>query len=152
MMRLTRDAFVALATVAWADGSVSPEEASALIEAARASGLREADLEVVTAATRTPVTLDHVGSLALGAEEREFVYAVALWLARADNVVVDRERIALAKLGDLLGLREDVRQRAALVATALVRFTPEEPEPSLRRLAKAISRGEMTGFEPTIQG
>jgi uncharacterized membrane protein YebE (DUF533 family) len=151
-MILTRDAFIALATVAWADGSVSADEADALLEAARAARLSDADLEAVRAATRSPVSLDAIQSLALGAEEREFVYAVALWLARVDRVVVEAERVAVERLGDLLELRPDVRERAALVATALVRYSAEDPQPSLRRLAKAISRGEMSGFEPTVLG
>ena len=151
-MRLSRDAFLALAAIVWADGVVTREESEALLQAARATGLGGPDLEAVAAATTAPVSLDQVAKLELGSEEREFVYAVALWLAGTDRVVVESERTALAKLGDLLGLSQPVRERAALVARALVRLSGDAPKPGVQELAKQIARSAVEGSEPTFQG
>jgi uncharacterized membrane protein YebE (DUF533 family) len=151
-VKLSRDVFVALAAIVWADGVVTREESEALLQAARATGLSGADLDAVTASTTTPVSLDQVGQLELRSEEREFVYAVALWLAGADRVVVESERVALARLGDLLGLSQAVRERAALVARALVQLSSDAPKPGVQQLAKQIARSAVEGSEPTFQG
>jgi uncharacterized tellurite resistance protein B-like protein len=119
-MKLGRDVFVALASVAWADGKVAPEEAEALCGAARACGLEGADLDAVVAATERPVGLDEVALLRLEDGEKTFVYAIACWLACADGQVVEAERASLRQLGELLDLDAEERgvARAAAVLTA----------------------------------
>ncbi len=118
-MALGKDVFVALAAVVWADGRVTPEEAAALVRAAQASGLAGADLLAVEHATRTRTSLDALDVAALDPDVREYVYALATMLARADGQVVEEERVVLQALGDRLGLDGEARERAAVAARAL---------------------------------
>jgi hypothetical protein len=151
-VKLSRDVFVALAAIVWADGVVTREEADALLQAARATGLKGPELDAVSASTLSKVSLDQVKSLALKSEEREFVYAIALWLASADHIVIEPEREALKQLGDMLGLSEQARERSALVARGLVKLSATQPAPRAQQLAKVITRAAVDGFEPTFQG
>lgn len=132
-MGLGKDVFVALAAVVWADGRVTPEEAAALVRAARVSGLSGADLLAVEHATRTPTSLDALDVAALEPDVREYVYALATMLARADGVVVEEERAVLHALGDKLDLDAEARERAAVTARAL------EGPSDLQALADAIA-------------
>lgn len=132
-IKLDRDVFVALAAVAWADGKIAPEEATALSRAARACGLRGEDLEKVEASTESPVDLDDLGELDLAHEAKLFVYALATWMAESDGIVVDDERATLAKLGELLELSDlDVE-----LATA-TRLDPAATTADLNELASFI--------------
>jgi uncharacterized membrane protein YebE (DUF533 family) len=118
-MKLSRDVFLALSTVLWADGKVTEREASALLEAARASELEAAELAAVERALTHPTGLDDLPPFELGEDEREYVYALALFLSRADGIVVDSEREAIRALGDRLGLAPEARKRAAGASFAL---------------------------------
>ncbi len=151
-MKLPRDVFVALSAVIWADGMVTGDEAEALLGAARATGLPPGDLAAVEAATRSPQPLEGVSNLGLDALEREFVYAIALWLASADRVVVESEKKVLARLGDLLELTPEVRERASVVAGALVRLSGQTQRPGVNRLAEAIHQSALDAHEDTFQG
>ena len=115
-MSLNLDLFRALAAVAWADRRMDPAEADALLRAARAAKLSTADLAKVEAATKSPVTLDELGPLSLKGDDAEYAYALAWMISGADGRVDDDERAAVCKLGDLLSLSAEARQRAAAVS------------------------------------
>ncbi|MEO7095936.1 MAG: hypothetical protein ABI175_21930 [Polyangiales bacterium] len=107
------DLFRALAAVAWADSFVDPAEADALLRAARAAGLSAADLAQVDAATKTKVTLDQLGPLSLQGDDAEYAYALACLIIGADGRIASSERETIAKLGDMLSLSTEARDRAA---------------------------------------
>lgn len=118
-MKLRRDVFLALSTVLWADGRVTEREASALLDAAKGSELDGPDLAAVERALAHPTILGELPPFELDEEEREYVYALALFLSRADGIVVDSEREAIRALGDRLGLSPEARKRAAGASFAL---------------------------------
>lgn len=115
-LHLPKDSFIALAAVAWADGTLGDDEARALLRVARETGLSEADVAEIERATATPIGLDQLKTTALSRGDRVIVYALASWLAHIDDVVTDEERASLAALGGLLGLPEGIRRRAAAAA------------------------------------
>src|SRR5271166_3825004 len=114
--KLGKDVFVALAAIAWADGSLDPDEADGIIRAAADEGLSFDDIEVIDAATKHPVDLGAVDRSGMSREDRLFVYAVASWIARMDGQVTAEEASALAKLGDALGVPEKARGQAEAIA------------------------------------
>lgn len=130
---LERDVFVALAAVAWADGVMAPEEASALKRAAKACGLKGDDLARVEASTTEPVGLDDLGAIDIPLEARLFVYALASWMAQSDGEVVEDERATLRRLVGLL----DLDERDVALATA-TQLDPAASTADLRGLASAI--------------
>ncbi len=138
--RLGKDVFLALATIAWADGVVAPAEAEALVRAARASGLAGDDLAAVEAALRERSALDVVGTLHLDDEEKLYVFCLAHWIAGVDGFVDDQEKVALTELGDRLGLSADDRARAAGTAALLESDSTASTRRSLTDLARAIER------------
>jgi uncharacterized membrane protein YebE (DUF533 family) len=143
-MELGKDVFVALAALAWADGSVAPEEVEALMGAAAASGLLPEELDAVEEALREPVSIDRLEGLRIEGEDRLFVYGVGLWLVRADGVVTEDESEAVGKLARVLGLTAEERALATSAAAGLSSFSIDEDEPprSLSTLAREIvSRG-----------
>lgn len=117
--RLQKDVFIALAAIAWADGHVADEESAALLAAARSSGIDGADLEPIREALMNRTALDRLSKLSLSSDEREFVYAVAAWIARVDGVVEPEESAALARLAGFLTLSDEQTSRAALAIGAL---------------------------------
>ncbi len=103
-----RDVFIALAAVAWADGTVDPDEADAIVRAA------------IEEATRKPVPMSAIEKASLTKDDRLFVYGIACWIARLDGRVTDEESTALTQLGERLEIPERARagaeKRAAEVA------------------------------------
>jgi uncharacterized membrane protein YebE (DUF533 family) len=128
-MELGKDVFVALAALAWADGSVAPEEVEALMGAAAASGLLPEELDAVEEALREPVSIDRLEGLRIEGEDRLFVYGVGLWLVRADGVVTEDESEAVGKLARVLGLTAEERALATSAAAGLSSFSIDEDEP-----------------------
>jgi len=118
-MTMNVDLFRALAAVAWADQRMDPAEADALLRAARAAKLSPADLAKVESATKAPVTLDQLGALSLKGEDAEYAYALACLISAADGHIDETERATVAKLGDLLSLSAEARERAATASTAV---------------------------------
>jgi uncharacterized membrane protein YebE (DUF533 family) len=139
-MELGKDVFVALAALAWADGSVAPEEVEALLGAAAASGLMPEDLDAVEAALQHPVPIERLEELQIEGDDRLFVYGVGLWLVRADGVVTDDESEAVGRLARVLRLSPDERALAASAAAGLSGFTIDEDDPprSLSTIAREI--------------
>jgi uncharacterized membrane protein YebE (DUF533 family) len=113
---LRKDIFVALAAIAWADGSLDPDEADAIVRAAADEGLSIEDMAAIDEATKHPVDLGVVDRSGLSKEDRLFVFAVACWIARMDGKVTDAENAALAKLGERLGIPERTRVQAEGIA------------------------------------
>lgn len=124
MEKPKKDVFVALAAVAWADGTLDADEADAIVRAAVDCGLELDEIEEIEAATKTKLDVGEIDRAALSKEDRLFVYAVACWIARLDGRVTDDEAAALSAIGDRLGVPE--RPRAA--AEALAREIAALPE------------------------
>ena len=127
-MDLPKDAFVALAAVAWADERMSKREATALTRAAREAGLAPDAVAEVEAATKKTVGLDAFDPAALTPKQRALTLALANWLARVDGVSSDSEVEALAALGDALGMT-DSQKNAARSAAADVLCLPQGHRP-----------------------
>jgi tellurite resistance protein len=118
-MTMNVDLFRALAAVAWADQRMDPAEADALLRAARAAHLSPADVAKVEAATKTPCGLDQLGPLSLRGDDAEYAYALACLISGADGRIDDVERATVAKLGDLLSLSTEARERAAIASLSV---------------------------------
>ena len=86
-----KDVFVALAAIAWADGSLDPDEADGIVRAAADEGLSLDDMAAIDEATKHPVDLGVIDRSGMSKEDRLFVFAVACWIARMDGKVTDSE-------------------------------------------------------------
>lgn len=109
---LSKDAFIALASIAWADERMSSRESEGLLRAAREGGLEGADLEAIEEATRTPVSLDDLDLSSMTPWERGLTYALACWLSRVDGHTNAEEAESLTRLGELLDFSENKRAAA----------------------------------------
>ena len=132
---MNKDVFVALAAVAWADGELDPEEADAIVRAAVDEGLELEEIAEIEAVTRNKIDLAGVERSGLSKEDRLFVYAVACWIARIDGKVTAEEHVALAALGERLGVPERSRAAAEQVANEVAEM-PEGDRPARYDLAK----------------
>jgi len=112
-IKLPREAFVALAAVGWADGSLRRSEVTGLVEAAKKHGLEGEDLAAVERSTRSAVSLEALDPGPMSTWDRVVTYALASWLARLDGVQSTSETQVLKELGTRLGLAEPIRERAA---------------------------------------
>ena len=138
---LSRDVFLALAAVGWADGHLDPEEADGIVRAALESGLDIVDIHKIEEATKKPCTLETIDRSKLTGLERTFVYATAIWLARLDGKVDPEEKTALKKLGDLLHLPDGVRTQASAAALEVAQL-PSGDRPDRYDLARLRERIE----------
>jgi uncharacterized membrane protein YebE (DUF533 family) len=109
--KLGKDVFLALVAVAWSDGDVTTAEARAIVRAASASGLADADLDEIEQATQDPLSLDAIPPASMTPDGCRQIYALACYLAAADGRVVDAERAALTRVADRFGLSEDDRKK-----------------------------------------
>lgn len=140
--RLGRDVFLALAAIGWADGTLDPDEADAIVRTATDEGLSLEAIEEIEEATRKPI--DMVATLDRGSmskEDRLFVYAVASWMVRLDGKSTDGELAALARLGELLKIPEKPRAHADTIAQEIAAL-PDGDRPlryDLGRLRTVIS-------------
>jgi uncharacterized membrane protein YebE (DUF533 family) len=132
--KLRRDVFVALAAVAWADGTLDQDEADAIVRAAADEGLSIEEIAEIEEATKNKVDLGVVDRAGLSKEDRLFVYAVACWIARMDGAVTSAESDALAQLGERLGIPERPRGAAEAVAREVAEM-PEGDRPARYDLA-----------------
>jgi tellurite resistance protein len=121
---LRKDVYVALAAIAWADGTLDPDEADAIVRAAADEGLPLDDIAAIDEATKKPVDMAAIDRAGMSKEDRIYVYAVAYWIARMDGQVTAQEDEAMAKLGESLGIPE----RARLKAEGIAREVAELPE------------------------
>jgi hypothetical protein len=135
-MKLGIDVFLALSSIVWADGRVTDEESSALLEAAKACGIGPPEIEQLERATRGRATADHFRADKLKTEERLFVYGIACWLSQVDGNVDPSEVQALEGLGDQLGLTEADRRWAAAASWCITEAS--EVRVGALTLARAI--------------
>ena len=133
--RLSRDVFIALAAVAWADGSVDPDEADAIVRVALDEGLDLDTIAEIEEATASPVSLTELPRESLNREERLFVYAVAKWIARMDGVITREEGETLTRLAELLGIPDRVRAQVEAIVQDVAEM-PEGDRPSRYDLGK----------------
>ncbi len=133
--RWNRDVFVALAAIGWADGTLDPDEADAIVRAAVDVGVELDEIASIEEATRKPIAMSAIDKSALSKENRLFVYAIACWIARLDGKVTDEESEALGSLAELLEIPERPRANAEKRA-AEVAALPEGDRPARYDLAK----------------
>ncbi len=113
---LPKQSFLALAAVAWADGTYQKNEGAALLRAAKEHGLEADALAELEAATKKRVELTSVELDGLGEWEKVLTYALAAWIALLDGVVSTSEHASLRALGAQLNLAQPLRERAAAAA------------------------------------
>jgi uncharacterized membrane protein YebE (DUF533 family) len=113
---LPKQSFLALAAVAWADGTYQKNEGAALLRAAKEHGLEADALTELEAATKKRVELTSVELDGLGEWEKVLTYALAAWIALLDGVVSTSEHASLRALGAQLNLAPPLRERAAAAA------------------------------------
>ena len=115
-VNIGRDTLLALAAVAWADGTMNPKEAAGLRSAARQLSLGGEDLKTVERSVTQRVGIDEVETVRMARLTRLFTYAAATWIAELDGALSPQEETALNLLGDRLGLSQVARERARSVA------------------------------------
>ena len=111
-MRLLRLAISA----AGADGVVTDEERTAIIEQARRAGVGE----IVEAELAQPRPLREIVAGVTDANERATLYVLAFTVLRGDEQPTGAERIYLAQLANLLGLDAAEAQRLERSAAASI--------------------------------
>ncbi len=136
-----RDTLIALAAVAWADGTMAPEEARGIRAAARQLALGADDLLAVEDAIAHRVEVGAVETLRMNRLTRLFTYAVASWVATLDGRVAPEEEAALRALGDRLGLSSIARERARSVGLAVGRAGDTIEAYDLIKLRSRLSAG-----------
>jgi uncharacterized membrane protein YebE (DUF533 family) len=133
-----KDVFVALAAIGWADGTLDPDEADAIVRAAVDLGLELQEIADIEEATRTPIGLKAIDTSELSKDDRLFVYAIACWIARLDGTVTDEESGALAGLAETLEIPER-RRAVAEKRAAEIAALPEGDRPARYDLARLRS-------------
>ena len=124
---LTPDVFRMLLAVGWSDGRLHDDEVDAVLRAARAEGFEQATLDELHALSRGVVTFGDVDTSELAPSERLYVYGVASWVARCDEVLSPEEWAALHAIAtvaesdrpvrlDLEGLKTRIGAKLAEVA------------------------------------
>jgi uncharacterized membrane protein YebE (DUF533 family) len=136
---LPKQAFVALAALGWADGTLKRSEAQALVEAAKKHGLAGEELAAVEQGTKEKVAIEAFEPGAMSEWERVVTYALASWMARLDGVQSSSETAALRTLGERLGLADALRERAAAAAFDIF-VLPEGGRPDRYDFAKLVER------------
>ncbi|MBW2526066.1 MAG: hypothetical protein JRI23_17935 [Deltaproteobacteria bacterium] len=110
---LGRDVYLALAAVGWADGQLTGEAADAIVRTALEEGLPFEDVADIEEATKHPMMeVGEINRMNMSKADRLYVYAVASWIAELDGKVSDKEKDALAALGEALGVPEAPRRHA----------------------------------------
>jgi len=141
---LPKEAFLALAAVAWADGALDADEADAIIRAAADEGLSLEELEVVEAEARAfcgrprdatnQADLTFLDRSNMSKHDRVFLYAVACWIAQLDRIVTPDESDALQALGERLAVPDRLRARAEELAREMAAL-PDGDRPDRYDLA-----------------
>ena len=120
--KLNNQVFLALATIAWANGKLAPEERAGILSAARNAGYSEEALAYLSKLIETRVELSSLSLHRISAVDRVFVYAAAEWVARIDGRVVPGEEAALQALGDFLKVSEEVRANARRIVLEIAKL------------------------------
>lgn len=127
MAKLGKDVFVALAAIGWADGNLDRDEAAAIVRAAQDEGLGPEAILEIEAATKARVSLEFLDRSSMGKDDRLFVYAMAVWIARIDGEVTPDEVSALNELGDLLGVPPKPRHHAEAIMQEIAKDEGDRP-------------------------
>lgn len=129
--KLPKPTFLAIASVAWADGRMSKAEAQGLVHAAKALGLEGDDLAAVENATKEKVTIDAFDPAGLTDWEKLVTFGLANWLSRLDGVQQGAELDSLRALhGKLVGGDvTDYKLRSAAAIAFDVAMMPEGRRP-----------------------
>lgn len=133
--QLNNQVFLALATIAWANGELAAEERAGILSAARTAGYSADQLAYLSKLIATRVELSSLALHRLSAVDRVFVYAAAEWVARVDGSVDQSEVDALKALGDFLKVSEEVRANARRVVLEIAQL-PGGDRPDRYDLAK----------------
>jgi len=140
-VEIGRDTLLALAAIAWADGTIDPAEATGIRSAAQQLGLGPEDLKAVEITLTQPVPLEQVETVRMTRLTRLFTYAAANWIAQIDGAVPPQEQQALDLLGDRLGLSRVARDRAQTVSLALTQAADTPQGLDLLKLRSRLSAG-----------
>ncbi len=138
-IKLSADVFLALCAIGWADGELDREEADGILRAATEADLDIDDLQKIEEATKVSRSLDNLDVTGLGKTERTFIYATAIWVSRLDGHVDPEERLALKKLGDLLGLPDGIRTHASAAALEVAQL-PSGDRPARYDFVRLMQR------------
>ncbi|RYZ02609.1 MAG: DUF533 domain-containing protein [Myxococcales bacterium] len=111
-LKIGRDTLLAIAAIAWADGSIDPREAEALRQATKHLEVQGQDLSDVERALQSRIGLDEVETVRMNRLTRLFTYATCFWMAEVDGAASQTESAMLQLLGDRLGLSRVSRERA----------------------------------------
>jgi uncharacterized membrane protein YebE (DUF533 family) len=114
--KLPTQSFLALAAVAWADGTYQKNEGAALLRAAKEHGVEGEALAELEGAIKQRVAVEAVAVDGLSEWEKVLTYALASWIAILDGVRSREEKASLEALGARLGLDAPVCERAAAAA------------------------------------
>jgi hypothetical protein len=146
---LAKEAFLALAAVAWADEKLDPNEADAIVRAAADEGLAIEELETVEKEvlayrdrpkdSKDQPDLSFLDRSSMSKHDRVFVYAVACWVAQIDRIVTPQESDALRLLGEKLGVPDRLRARAEELAHEIA-LLPDGDRPDRYDLAGLRAR------------
>lgn len=104
MTPLTFEVFQSLLAIGWLDGHLDPAEADAVLVAAADAGLSAADVARLREMAGARVDFADPVTEGLTREQRLYVYAVASWVARADERVTTVEQAGLHAVATLLGV------------------------------------------------
>lgn len=115
-IKLPKQSFLALASVAWADGRYQKNEGAALLRAAKEHGVEGEDLAALEKATKQRVDMADFEPEGLTEWERVLTYALAAWIALLDGIVSTEEHESLRALAKRLDLAAPLRERAAAAA------------------------------------
>jgi uncharacterized membrane protein YebE (DUF533 family) len=140
-VEIGRDTLLALAAIAWADGTIDPAEANGIRSAAQQLGLGPEDLKAVDGTLAQPVPLEQVETVRMSRLTRLFTYAAANWIAQIDGAVPPKERQALDLLGDRLGLSQVARDRAKTVSMSLAQAAATPASLDVLKLRSRLSAG-----------
>ncbi|NUO54687.1 MAG: TerB family tellurite resistance protein [Polyangiaceae bacterium] len=113
---LPKEAFIALAALGWADGSIRPSEKAGLLKAASSCGVAGGDLAEVEAALTKETKLDGFVPGDMSDWQRLLTYGLAVWLARLDGVQSTDESAVLKELAKRLDLDQQKTDRASAAA------------------------------------
>lgn len=113
---LTKDVYLALAAIGWADGELDRNEADAIARTALEDGLELEQIEELEKLMKEPVPIGSIDWRSMSKEDRLFVYAVASWMTRLDGEMSDNERAALDLVGEALHIPDRPREHADAIA------------------------------------
>src|SRR5262245_46306005 len=104
MTPLSPEVFQSLLAIAWLDDELLPAEAEAVVLAAVDAGLSVREIERLREMSQKKVEFVDIDAEGLTREQRLYVYAVASFIARADDEVTHMEQAGLHAVATLLGV------------------------------------------------